>query len=260
LEDGLFWMSWDDFVTRWDSIMVCRKCMRNDAEAMLHRKSSEAGQLDTALSGSSKASNSIRRPPRSGSMMLPEQPTARLDCPGKHGLVRRCASSHVMCDLCKQHQRRGSTLHGCPLCDYDVCEKCVARAPGVEVPKRKQPFMPPPRLGPALPARVAPSGEAQKSKPLPAAMVVRVACPGKHKLLLGLVPSKGFSCNSCGGKMQQGAAAVSCRICDVDICIQCAPGPRKARDQPHYAIAWSATPARSKVAQAATRVKVETPR
>lgn len=257
LEDGLFWMCWEDFASRWDSVMVCPKCMRTEAEASKHSNASLQGLGDRQLSRTGTL-RPINRLPTPGSLKdLQAQPAGLLDCPGGHGLAIRQAADAFVCDVCSVHRRRGSTVHSCSACDYDVCESCVARAQGVK--KAQSPTRPsfqgllgrlaPSATGllkrvrggrggedePKLPQPTAPQPAApQPSTPQPAApqqpaaLVVRAACPGGHQLQLGQAAVKGFSCDSCGAVLPRGANTFSCRACDFDVCLPCACAPRGA--------------------------------
>ena len=50
------------------------------------------------------------------------------DCPGKHGLVSFSAPDEAWCcGVCDRNVRKGSMMHGCRSCDYDVCEACLKR-------------------------------------------------------------------------------------------------------------------------------------
>ena len=49
---------------------------------------------------------------------------AYLNCPGGHGLLRFEAARRFGCDLCGTRVKAGGHLHGCRMCDYDVCGNC----------------------------------------------------------------------------------------------------------------------------------------
>lgn len=68
--DGIFWMSWEDFKDRWDSVMVCAKSMREGDAAKAHAHAGRTGAADHALSRREGPS----RPPPLGSMRLPWKP------------------------------------------------------------------------------------------------------------------------------------------------------------------------------------------
>ena len=55
------------------------------------------------------------------------------DCPGKHGLVSFSAPKSWRCGICDRNVSKGSVMHDCDSCDYDVCDACFKpRASGSE--------------------------------------------------------------------------------------------------------------------------------
>jgi len=210
LEDGIFWMSWSDFVNRWDSVIVCGKSMREGKEAEEHRHYSQVGVGDLSLS--KRWGDRLVRPPPAGSVIFPVKPSGLLNCPGKHGLRQHTRS--VTCDLCKRLQQEGSEMFGCRTCDYDVCAACVASSAGLEKVESEPGADPPtPRF------RGSSVGEA-----MAAPIVTKVTCPGEHELVLEKILQKGYTCDKCGERIKTGAQAFSCRTCDFDACLLCSTG------------------------------------
>lgn len=78
VEDGIFWMSWSDFVSRWDTVTYCARSMREGKEAEEHRHSSQVGVADPSLS--KRWGERLVRPPPAGSLTFPAKP-ARASAP-----------------------------------------------------------------------------------------------------------------------------------------------------------------------------------
>ena len=48
-------------------------------------------------------------------------------CPGKHTLVPEpTPSDRYFCNACKKRVPAGTTMHGCRICDFDLCDKCAS--------------------------------------------------------------------------------------------------------------------------------------
>jgi len=155
-DDGIFWMSWDDFFRVFDNIVVCPQSMRTGEAASAHAMASMKGFGDPILVSGKLPARPPKGPPVA-SMNLPKRPPRRLDCPGQHGLQQQPLRAQNICDLCGQRLKQVGAF-GCRVCDFDVCAACVAKAAEVAQPPAR-----PPLPAPATPPPAPPPAGAQET-------------------------------------------------------------------------------------------------
>jgi hypothetical protein len=102
---------------------IARAIAEDDDDSLRRRRHDDDDENDGANDGDD------RRRRRAGA--------PRLDCPGRHGLMRYVASNahRGTCDGCGGRLRDGSSMWSCEGCDCDYCEGCAAARVVVVAPR-----------------------------------------------------------------------------------------------------------------------------
>lgn len=114
LEDSLLVMEFDDIA----------KCL-ND----LKRYESEQTSIESySIAQIISKLGQIELPPQYILEMLPACSNGET-CPSGHPMVVfRTPHGSFACDMCGRHLQKGSALHGCRDCNFDMCQKCLEDA------------------------------------------------------------------------------------------------------------------------------------
>jgi len=255
-------MCWADFKRIFSEITVCPKQMRTGKDAADHRMAGSRGFLTPHAKSKGTASRvAMSRRVTSSQPRLPIPAPAqqvrangtKLDCPGRHGLVKLMGSFDVICDVCHERTTRQGAL-GCTRCNWDVCARCVPCASGVtpappaatQETTREAWTPPPPPLQPARPPPVQPLMAWMEAKAATRAKGGQGSgrtCPSGHILQPEWVVGKGNICDGCTTWIRPNTEAAACRRCDFDLCSACvASSANKGRFNCDHAVDFPAGP------------------